>query len=126
MGTYTPRFKIHGCSNVLLDHAILNNLTLVLGPPQRAPDAELLKEVAQQQDLRAIMVVPAILEQLLHDPKGMDLLKGLEFVGSGGAPLPGPIGDRIHGIVRLRIFIGSTETFPLPELAKSPEDWQYR
>lgn len=126
MGTYTPRFKIHGCSNVLLDHAILNNLTLVLGPPQRAPDAELLKEVAQKQDLRAIMVVPAILEQLLHDPKGIDLLKGLEFVGSGGAPLPGPIGDGIHGIVRLRIFIGSTETFPLPELAKSPEDWQYR
>ncbi|KAL2288752.1 hypothetical protein FJTKL_03420 [Diaporthe vaccinii] len=125
MGTHTPRFKIHGCSNVLLDHAILNNLTLVLGPPQRAPDAELLKEVAQKQHLRAIMVIPAILEQLLHDPKGIDLLKGLEFVGSGGAPLPGPIGDGIHGIVRLRIFIGSTETFPLPELAKSPEDWQY-
>lgn len=110
----------------MLDHAILNNLTLVLGPPQRAPDAELLKEVAQQQDLRAIMVVPAILEQLLHDPKGLDLLKGLEFVGCAGSPLPGPIGDRVSSIVRLRNFIGSTETFPLPELAKNPEDWQYR
>lgn len=72
------------------------------------------------------MVVPAILEQLLHDPNGVDLLKRLEFVGCAGAPLPGPIGDRIHSIVKLRIFIGSTETFPLPELAKSPEDWQYR
>ncbi|KAG6356843.1 hypothetical protein INS49_014717 [Diaporthe citri] len=71
------------------------------------------------------MVVPATPEQLLHDPKGIDLLKGLEFVGCAGAPLPGPIGDRIYGIVRLRIFIGSTETFPLPELAKSPKDWQY-
>lgn len=111
---------------MLLDHAILNNLTLVLGPPQRAPDAELLKAVAQQQDLRAIMVVPAVLEQLVHDPRCLDLLKGLDFVGCGGAPLPGPIGDRVSGIVRLRIFIGSTETFPLPELAKSSEDWQYR
>lgn len=97
-----------------------------MGPPQRAPDAELLKEVAQQQDLRAIMAVPAILEQLLHDPKSTDLLKGLEFVGYGGSPLPGPVGDRVSSIVRLRNFIGSTETFPLPELAKSPEDWQYR
>lgn len=83
-------------------------------------------EVAQQQDLRAIMVVPAILEQLLHDPKSTDLLRGLEFLGYGGSPLPGPVGDRVSSIVRLRNFIGSTETFPLPELAKSPEDWQYR
>ncbi|KAK2603059.1 hypothetical protein N8I77_009543 [Diaporthe amygdali] len=88
-------------------------------------DAELLKEVARQQDLRAIIVVPAILEQLSHDPKGIDLLKRLEFVGCAGAPLPGPVGDPISSIVRLRIFIGSTETFPLPELAKGPEDWQY-
>lgn len=72
------------------------------------------------------MVVPAILEQLLHDPKGLDLLKGLEFVGCAGSPLPGPIGDRVSGVAKLRIFIGSTETFPLPELAKDPEDWQYR
>ncbi|KAL1884099.1 putative NRPS-like protein biosynthetic cluster [Diaporthe australafricana] len=108
-----------------MDHAILNNLTLVLGPPQVAPDATLLKDVARQQKLRAIMVVPAILEQLLHDPKSIDLLKSLDFVGCAGAPLPTAVGDRIMGIVRLYDFIGSTETFPLPELAKSPEDWQY-
>lgn len=111
---------------MLLDHAILNNLTLVLGPPQRAPGAELLKAVAEQQDLRAIMVVPTILEEIVHDPQSLDLLKRLEFVGCGGAPLPVPTGDLVSGIVKLRIFIGSTETFPLPELAKSSKDWQYR
>ena len=72
------------------------------------------------------MVVPAILEQLLHDPDGLDLLKDFEFVGCGGAPLPGPIGDRVSKVTKLRIFIGSTETYPLPELEKAPEDWQYR
>lgn len=71
------------------------------------------------------MVVPAILEQLLHDPQGIDLLKGLDFVACAGAPLPSSVGDRIAGIVKLYIFIGSTETFPLPELVKSPEYWQY-
>lgn len=103
----------------------MNNLTLVLGPAHMAPDAALLQEVAQQQNLRAIMVVPAILEQLLHDPKGMDLLNRLEFVACAGAPLPASVGDQIAGNVKLCIFIGSTETFPLPELVKSPEDWQY-
>lgn len=109
----------------MLDYAILGNLTLVLGPGHVAPDAILLKQVAQQQTLRAIMVVPAIIEQLLHDPKGEDLLKSLDFVTCAGAPLPGPVGDRVARIVRLCNFIGSTETFPLPELEKAPEDWQY-
>lgn len=90
-----------------------------------APDAALLKEVAHQQKLRAIMTVPAILEQLLHDPTGLDLLKGLEFVACAGAPLPGPVGNQIAKVVKMFIFIGSTETFPLPELKKGPEDWQY-
>lgn len=85
----------------------------------------MLKEIAQQQKLRAIMVVPAILEQLLHDPKGLDFLKSLEFVACAGAPLPRAVGERIAGEIKLYIFIGSTETFPLPELQKSPEDWQY-
>lgn len=73
------------------------------------------------------MTVPAIIEQLLHDPKGEDLLKSLDFVTCAGAPLPGSIGARIARIVRLCVFIGSTETFPLPELEKSSpsEDWQY-
>lgn len=109
-----------------LDHAILNNLTIVLGPPQRAPDAELLKEILHQQRLRVIMVVPAILEQLLHDETAVSMLTDLELVGCAGSPLPGPVGDRISAEVKLRVFIGSTETFPLPELEKDPMDWQYR
>jgi thioester reductase-like protein len=107
------------------DHALLNNLTLVLGPAHVAPDAALLKGVAQQQKLRGIMVVPAILEQLLHDSTGLDLLKSLEFVACAGAPLPGPVGNQVANVVKMFIFIGSTETFPLPELKKGPEDWQY-
>ncbi|KAF2999116.1 putative secondary metabolism biosynthetic enzyme [Neopestalotiopsis sp. 37M] len=108
-----------------MDHALLNNLTLVLGPAHVAPDAGLLTQIAQQQKLRGIMVVPAILEQLLHDPKGLDLLKSFEFVACAGAPLPGPVGDQVAKAVKMFIFIGSTETFPLPELKKGPEDWQY-
>lgn len=96
-----------------------------MGPPHIAPDAELLKEVAEQQNLQAIFAPPTIWEQLLHDPQAVDLLKPLDYVVSAGAPLPQAVGDRISSVVKLRIWIGSTETFPLPELEKSAKDWKY-
>lgn len=108
-----------------IDHAILNSISLVLGPPLVPPDAALFKDVARQLKLRGIMTVPAVLEELLHDATGMKLLGDLDFVACAGAPLPTAVGDQIKNLVRLFIFIGSTETLPLPELSKSPEDWQY-
>ncbi|CAJ2506595.1 Uu.00g077810.m01.CDS01 [Anthostomella pinea] len=106
-------------------HAIFNTITLVLGPPHIPPDAVLLKDIAQQQKLRGVMVIPALLEQLLHDPDGSGLLQSLEIVACTGAPLPAAVGDRIKSIVKLYMFMGSTEPFPLPEIFKSPDDWQY-
>ncbi|KAI8958393.1 acetyl-CoA synthetase-like protein [Daldinia sp. FL1419] len=108
-----------------LNHAICNTLTLVLGPPHIAPDAQLVKEIAQQQKLRGIMVTPALVEQLVQDPAGMSLINNLEFLACAGAPLPAAVGDRIKDAVKVFNFIGSTETFPLPELSKSPDDWIY-
>lgn len=103
----------------------MGNLTLVLGPAHIAPDAVLLQQVAQQQKLRAVMVVPAIVEQLLHLPQGEEVLKSLDFVTCAGAPLSSSVGARAASLVKLCVFIGSTETFPLPELEKSPDDWLY-
>ncbi|XXH01320.1 hypothetical protein Hte_007678 [Hypoxylon texense] len=108
-----------------LSHAILNTLTLVLGPPHVPPDAALFKDIARQIKLRGMMAVPALLEELIHDLAGVELLKDLEFVSCAGAPLSTAAGDQIKDMVKLIIFIGSTETFPLPELSKSPDDWEY-
>jgi acyl-coenzyme A synthetase/AMP-(fatty) acid ligase len=91
-----------------VDHAILQNLTLVLGPSHVAPDASLIKDVAQQEKLRAIMGVPAIYEQLLHDPEGIELLKSLDFVVCAGAPLAHAVGDRVQEHVKLYDLTGST------------------
>ena len=98
----------------------------MLGPAHVfAPDGPLLKEIAQQQKLRGIVVIPAMLEQLLQDQEGIDLIKNLEFIACAGAPLPPAVGDKVAPMVKLFHFIGSTETFPLPELSKSPSDWLY-
>ncbi|MCJ1441816.1 MAG: hypothetical protein MMC23_002308 [Stictis urceolatum] len=66
-----------------------------------------------------------MLEQLLQDQEGTDLIKGLEFVACAGAPMAPAVGDKVSPMVKLFHFIGSTETFPLPELSKSPSDWLY-
>lgn len=106
-------------------HGIFNNLTFVLGPPHMAPDAAMLKEMAHQQDLKGIMVVPAMLQQILHEPDGMQFLSGLKFAAVAGAPAAASIGDKVSSAVELFNWIGSTETFPLPELYKPREDWLY-
>ncbi|KAM0814113.1 putative Carrier domain-containing protein [Seiridium cardinale] len=106
-------------------HAIFNNLTLVLGPPHIAPDAIMLKEMARQQKLKGIMVVPAMLQEILHEPDGMDFLRNLKFASVAGAPASAAVGDKVSSVVDLFNFIGSTETFPLPELHKDREDWLY-
>ncbi|KAI1873834.1 uncharacterized protein JN550_003103 [Neoarthrinium moseri] len=104
---------------------IFNNLTFVFGPPHIAPSPAMLKEMARQQDLKAILVVPAMLEQILHEPGGMDFLRGLKFAAVAGAPASPAVGDQASSAVELLNFIGSTETFPLPELRKAREDWLY-
>jgi len=98
---------------------------VVIGPPEIFPDATLLKAIARQQKLRGIIVIPAMLEQLLQDAEGIDLIKSLDFVTCAGAALPDDIGDKVSGMVKLFHFIGSTETFPLPELLTPPSDWAY-
>lgn len=100
---------------------------MVLGPPHLPPDGLLLEEIARQQDLRGIAVVPSMIEEVLKKPGGIDLFKKLDFVLCGGAPLPQAVGDRLAQIDTLSMmeFYGSTETFPIPQLFKSPSDWIY-
>ncbi|KAI0379246.1 acetyl-CoA synthetase-like protein [Hypomontagnella monticulosa] len=119
-----PFFHLGGCT-FFLYHTIFNGITLVIGPPHVAPDAPLIKEIAEQQKLRGIMAIPALVEQLLHDPTGIDLIMRLEFLVCGGADLPAAVGNQLKDVVKLYNFIGSTETFPLPELSKSQDDWMY-
>lgn len=106
-------------------HTIFNTATIVIGPPHVPPHVGLIVDIAQQQNLRGIMVPPAIMEQLLQEPTGMDIYNHLEFVVHGGAPLSPEIGALLAPVVNLMEFYGSSETFPLPELFKDPADFHY-
>jgi len=68
---------------------------------------------------------PAVIEQLLHEPNGIEYFKNLDFLVYSGAPFSPAIGDQLSRVVEIISPFGSTEVYPQPELAPSREDWAY-
>ncbi|KAI1774063.1 acetyl-CoA synthetase-like protein [Hypoxylon cercidicola] len=106
-------------------NAIFRNSSSVLGPPHMVPDGQLLKEILMQQKLRAMFLVPSVIEQLLAEPDGISFFTDVDFVAYSGAPSTPEIGDRLSQVVELISPFGSTETGQLPELALPREDWAW-
>ncbi|KAI1078275.1 acetyl-CoA synthetase-like protein [Whalleya microplaca] len=105
---------------------VFGNTSIVMAPPNMIPDGTLLKSVMMHQKLRALLLPPAVIEQILHDPEGIDLLKTLDFVTYGGASLNRVIGDQLVKVVEIYSPYGSTESYPLPELVPAAlEDWEW-
>ncbi|RWA08436.1 hypothetical protein EKO27_g6678 [Xylaria grammica] len=92
-----------------------------LGTRRGAPQS-----VMTHQKLRSMFLPPAIVEQLLHEPNGIDFFKNLDFLVCSGAPFNPVIGDQLSEVVELISPFGSTEVYPQPELAPiATKDWGY-
>lgn len=89
------------------------------------PDGTLLKEILKQQKIRAMFLVPAVIEELLFEPNGIRYFKDLDFLAYSGAPSSPAVGDRLSKVVELLSPFGSTETLIVPELALPWEDWAW-
>ncbi|KAI1747021.1 hypothetical protein F4782DRAFT_522771 [Xylaria castorea] len=123
--TVFPFFHLAGFLCYTLQ-TIFMNASPVLGPPHMVPDGALLKSVMTHQKLRSIFLPPAVIEQLLHEPNGIDFFKNLDFLVYSGAPFNPVIGDQLSKVVELISPFGSTEVYPQPELAPiATEDWAY-
>ncbi|KIX06266.1 uncharacterized protein Z518_04241 [Rhinocladiella mackenziei CBS 650.93] len=122
--TIFPFFHLAGFLSLTLQ-TIFMNASPVLGPPHMIPDGPLLKGVMFHQKLRSIFLPPAVIEQLLHEPDGIQFFKDLEFLVYSGAPFNPVIGDQLSKVVELVSPFGSTEVFPQPELAVAREDWAW-
>ncbi|KAI8966246.1 acetyl-CoA synthetase-like protein [Daldinia sp. FL1419] len=105
--------------------SIFGNTAGVFGPPNRVPDGTLLKEILSHQNLQVLVVPPSIIEQVLTEPNGIDLFKDLEFIGHGGAPFNHASGAKLSEVVELVTIFGSTETYPLPQLALRRDEWAW-
>ena len=97
----------------------------VLGPPLMPPSGSLLKNVMKEQTLRALYVPPSIAEQLLQEPNGIDLFRGLDFLCYTGGPFSPSAGKRLAEVTELCPLYGSTEAFQVPQLVPSKEDWAF-
>ncbi|KAJ8122079.1 hypothetical protein ONZ43_g1633 [Nemania bipapillata] len=104
---------------------ILGNTTIVYSPPFLVPDGTLVRDIMLQQKLRALLLPPSILEQLILEPNGVELIKGLDFLAYSGAPLSSSVGNQLSQFINVFSPYGSTETYPLPELATASEDWAW-
>ena len=79
----------------------------------------------KQQKIRGCILPPSVVEQLLHEPNGLDCFKRLEVVCYAGSPLSQPTGDKISRVTAICQFHGSTEVGQIRQLAPRSEDWSY-
>ncbi|KAI1821167.1 acetyl-CoA synthetase-like protein [Xylaria intraflava] len=123
--TMFPFFHLAGFAAFTVS-LIFRNASLVIGPPHMIPDGTLLRSVMTQQKLRALFVVPSVIEQLLaQEPESIERFKRLDFIACGGAPLNPEIGHRLSKVVDLISPFGSTEILAVPELVLPREDWEW-
>ena len=120
-----PYFHLAGFLSIIVNPIFTEASSPVLGPPLIPPSGSLLKEILEQQDLRAIYVVPSIAEQLLHEPGGLDLVKKLDFLCYTGGPFSSTAGKLLAEVTEVCPLYGSTEAFQVPQLSPSRDDWAY-
>jgi len=116
----TPFF--HAMGAIMMSSSILNRVPLVLLPPERPPNVQLVLDVLNQTRPYGGVFAPSILEQIADTPGGLDTLSKLDYVFFGGAPLGLESGNKIQEVTRVVSVIGSTEAGFIP--SRVPADWK--
>ena len=76
-------------------------------------------------ELRALFIVPSIIEEIVREADGLRMLHNLQFLCYAGGPLSKSTGDRLCSVLDLCQFYGMTETLSPPQLVPKSEDWAY-
>lgn len=90
------------------------------------PSPPLVKQILQNTQVDAAMLVPALLDALCRDPESFDLLCKLDSIQYAGAPLNAVTGKLLSPHVKIVPTIGSTDSggyFMM--LPNTREDWDY-
>ena len=97
--------------------------TLVLAPPDRPPNGQLVVEIMKQYPLKAIFCPPSIAEMLVQEPTGIDLASNLIFFLYAGGPLSQATGKALSEVTDVCQFYGQSETGPVQALVPQRQDW---
>jgi len=115
--TIFPYFHLAGFLSTVINPIFTEASSPVLGPALMPPSAALMKDVMKQQELRALYIPPSIAEQVLQEPDGLDLFRGLDFLCYTGGPFSQKAGEILAQVTELLPLYGSTEAFQVPQLA---------
>lgn len=119
-----PPFHLAGFLNKIMSPLYTNAVPL-FGPPLRPPSGALVAEIMRQQRIRGCLLPPSVAEQLLHEPDGLDMIKGLDSFCYASGPLSPAAGDAISAVTNLCQFYGSTELGQVRQLLPRREDWSF-
>ena len=109
-----------------LVYAVFAGVVIVLPPVGQPLSAEMADEMHRYAHIQTSCLPPSILEDISAKPSFLERMKGIQYVITGGAPLPKSVGDSIqHEGTRIYNMLASTETGILPQLDIERDDWQY-
>ena len=106
--------------------AVFAGIQIVFPPVGQPLNADLAHLIHLHSDARSSCLPPAIIEDLSKGSAFLGGMKKLQFIITGGAPLPKSVGDTIQSAgPRIYNMLASTETGVIPALDLERDDWQY-
>jgi thioester reductase-like protein len=104
----------HAMGVLMITRSIFCLGPLVLLPPQRPPNAQLVLDVLELTRPWSAFFPPSLLEELSTTSRGIDAMAKLTYIIFGGAPLASAVGEKLSQYTTVVSFMGSTEGWAIP------------
>jgi long-subunit acyl-CoA synthetase (AMP-forming) len=120
----------HGFGLLAPSLSLSIGMPFVLPPASTIPTARLTLEMIESTHAWSLLSVPSILEDIvtLNGTAGLEILKNLDFVAIGGAPMKETVGKQLASSgVKLLNHWGATEIGAIAPIERVPHgyDWHY-
>lgn len=110
---------------ISLAKSIYHNFTLVLPHPDVPPTADYMDSIHVYGNVRGSMLPPSVLAEIARDRYMLEHVQLLDFIGSGGGPLPSKEANMLKETTRLINNIGTTEAGVLATEVLDNDDFPY-
>jgi acyl-coenzyme A synthetase/AMP-(fatty) acid ligase len=108
----SPPYHLSGVLALCVYPVYGKNATVVLGPPDRPPNGEIIKQIMNNVKLNLLWSLPMFVEQVAKMPGGMEELQSLDHLCYTGGPLARWCGEALTGKVKISSFCKSSRIFP--------------
>jgi acyl-coenzyme A synthetase/AMP-(fatty) acid ligase len=120
-----PMSHFSGLCAVLQTPVFLQGI-VVIGPAIRLPTPAVIAETLRYSKVQGLVALPSQLRGMVRQPKGFEILKGLNYIQWVGAALDEETGNKLSESVKLCPAMGSTECGPyFLNTVDDAKDWSY-